>query len=61
MHEPDVSDVRAAYPEWQIWIDSAGSWHARLTTSEKQAQPRLAACSLAELAEMLNQYLAGGR
>jgi hypothetical protein len=59
MPEPKLEDVQDAYPEWQIEIDSAGVWHARLTTSEERHQPELAAPSLAELADALNNYMAG--
>jgi hypothetical protein len=59
MPEPEIDDVRAAFPEWMICADSAGIWHARLTTSEQRPQPRLAAATLGELARLLNDYLAG--
>lgn len=59
MPEQDIEDVRAAYPEWEIGTDSAGDWHARLTTSQVQPQPHLVAGSLAKLADALNDYVAG--
>ncbi len=59
MPEPDIDDVRAAFPEWGICADSAGMWHARLTTSGQRPQPQLTAATLGELAIMLNDYLAG--
>ncbi len=61
MPEPGVSEVRAAFPEWEIGTDCAGTWHAELTTAARdQPRPRLVAGSLTELVRALNDYLAGG-
>jgi hypothetical protein len=61
MPEPDVSDVRAAFPEWDIGTDGAGTWYAELASAALD-EPRtcLVADSLAELAGALNVYVAGG-
>jgi hypothetical protein len=61
MPEPDVSDVRAAFPEWEIDSDCVGIWHAELVTAPRdEPQPCLVAGSLADLARALNHYVAGG-
>ncbi len=60
MSEPDVTDVRAAFPEWEIGTDCAGIWHAELTTAAPdEPRPRLVAGSLADLARALNDYVSG--
>jgi hypothetical protein len=56
--EPTAADVRAAYPEWEIWLDGDGWWHARLTTGDGPGfEPQ--ARTLATLADELNEVIAG--
>lgn len=60
MPDPDISDVRAAFPEWEIGANSAGGWQAELTTAAPgEPRPRLVAGSLAGLIAALNSYVAG--
>jgi len=50
----DVAAIqRARFKEWEIGHDSAGTWSARLTTSEERPQPRALGADEAELAREL--------
>ncbi len=55
----DAAALRAAYPEWEITEAGDSIWTARLTTSEDRPQPRLTACTPAELAAALGDYIGG--
>ncbi len=52
-------DLREAFGEWEITEPGDGIWSARLTTSEDRPQPRLTACTPAELAAALNGFIGG--
>ena len=52
--------LQSAFPEWRITQDGA-IWQARLITTPPDAGPvLLIGCDLLELADSLNNYLAGG-
>ncbi len=53
--------LASAFPEWEITETGDSIWTARLTTSEDRPQPRLIACTPAELAAALNDFIGGAR
>jgi hypothetical protein len=52
---PTATDVRAAFSDWEITLAEDGYWVAELTGSRE----RVVAGTLAQLAQALNELVAG--